>query len=175
MELYRIDERTRAHLDAMEDAIDPETGALDPVWLDQLDALDVEVKYKIESIGVVCRELKGDIATVKEEIDRLKARKASMEKRVEHLVDYVSSTMKSLGIEKHKSPNALFTVYLQRNPDKVEVDYPDNLPAKYQRITPVEPMLNDIRDAIKNKKLSITIIEKAGIRTVSGQKKVRYK
>ena len=129
--------------------IDEETGEVAEDFIGQLDSLKIEIRYKIEAIGVVLRELKGDIATVRDERHRLEARELSMKRRTNWLVDYVSNAMRALDIAKHKSPSGWFTVYLQKNPDKVEVDYPDNLPAKYQRIPPVETRLKDLSDDMK--------------------------
>jgi len=175
MRLYEIAREMREVLESMDDYFNEETGEIDTGFMTKLNNLDDDAKHKIEGIGVVCRELKGDIATVKDEIDRLKTRKQSMENRVKWLTDYVSDMMKAMKFEKHTSPNGLFTVYMQKNPDKITVDYPDNLPTKYQKIAPVEPRLKDLRVDMELGAVSDTVIKKAGIMTHTGQKKVRYK
>lgn len=174
MELYKIEQRTRDLLNTMDDCIDAETGEVHPDFIARLNGLDMEVKYKIESIGVVIRELRGDAETLKGEIDRLKQRKASMEHRADWLADYVSGTMRALGIEKHTSPNGLFTVYLQRNPDKTVVERPAALPTVFQKMT-VEPKLTEVKKAFEAGELSEEIIGLAGIHIYPGEKKVRYK
>jgi len=175
MELYKIEQRIRDLLDTMDEYIDDETGEVKDGFTELVDSLDIEIKYKIESIGVVIRELKGDTETLKSELDRLKQRKASMERRAAWLVDYVSNTMRALGIEKHTSPNGLFTVYLQKNPDRIEVAYPDNLPMKYQRVPPVEAMVQDLKRDMDSGQVPDSVIKKAGITTLVGIKKVRFK
>ena len=175
MKLYEIAAALRAALESMDEYIDEETGEVSPDFMAKLEGLEDDVRAKIEGIGVVCRELKGDTATVKDEIARLRARKLSMEGRIAWLTGYVSDTMRALDIGKHTSPNGLFTVYMQKNPDRVEVDYPDNLPAKYQRIMPVEPMLKDLKSDMAGGRVSDSVLSKAGVRTIEGTTKVRYK
>lgn len=174
MQLYKIEQHIRDLLEDMDSYIDEETGELNPDFLGKLDALDIEVKYKIEAIGVVVRELKGDAETLKSELDRLKARKASMEKRAGWLVDYVSSTMRALKIEKHTSPGGLFTVYLQKSPDALQVDRPSALPTAFQRVS-VEANKTDLKKALEAGELTDEIIGLAGIALMPGAKKVRYK
>ena len=175
MKLYEISERLRTLLESMDDYFNEETGELDQGFLAELNDLDDEAKHKIEGIGVVCRELQGEADLLKSEYNRLKARKESAERRRRWLMGYVSDMMRDMRLEKHKSPNGLFTVYMQKNPDKVEVDYPDNLPAKYQRIPPVEAMISDLKADMGNGLVSGGVLEKAGIRTIIGQRTVRYK
>ena len=174
MELYKIEARTRALLDSMDEHVDEVTGEVSPDFYDRLDALDIEVMYKIESIGVVLRELKGDIATVRDERHRLEARELSMNKRKDWLVNYVSSTMRALDITKHRSPSGWFTVWLQKGPDKVEVERPGALPKVFQRVT-VEAKKKDIKAAWDKGQLDKEVIDLAGIELITGEKKVRYK
>ena len=123
MQLYKIAQEMRALLEAMDEYIDEDTGEVTPQFGIALNGLEGAAKDKIEGIGVVCRELRGDIATVKDEAARLKARKLSMEGRIKWLTNYVTDMMNALDLGKHTSPSGLFTVYLQKNPDRVEVDY----------------------------------------------------
>ena len=175
MKLYEIAETMRTLLEAMDEYIDDDTGEIAPQFGLRLNALEGDAKDKIEGIGVVCRELRGDIATVKDEVARLRARKESMEGRIKWLTNYVTDMMNALDFGKHTSPSGLFTVYMQKSPDRVEVDYPDNLPMKYQRIVPVEPMLKDLKSDMKNGLVPGGVLDKAGVRTIEGETKVRYK
>ena len=175
MKLYEIDEALRTLLESMEDYIDEETGLIDPSFHDKLSELDQEARLKIEGCGVIGKELQIEAKALKAEYDRLHARAKAAERRRVWLFDYVTDMIKSMGIDKHKSPNNLFTVYLQKNPDSLHVDYPDNLPAQYQRIKPVEPIIDDLKKDIAEGKVSDAVIKKAGIITVTGQQKVRFK
>lgn len=174
MKLYEIAKAMRALLEAMDEYIDEDTGEIAPEFRLALNALEGEAKDKIEGIGVVCRELRGDIATVKEERARLKARKLSMENRIKWLTNYVTDMMNALDLGKHTSPNALFTVYMQKNPDTVHIERPDALPEVFQRIT-VEPAKKEIKIALEAGDLSEELQKLAGIELITGVKKVRYK
>lgn len=174
MQLYKIAEETRLLLEAMDEYIDEETGEVTPQFGLRLNALEGEAKDKIEGIGVVMRELRGDIATVKEERARLKARKLSMENRIKWLTNYVTDMMKALDLGKHTSPNRLFTVYMQKNPDTVHIERPGALPKVFQRIT-VEPAKREIKIALEAGDLSEELQKLAGIELITGAKKVRYK
>lgn len=175
MKLYEINNELRTLLESMDDFIDEETGEVDVQFHMALHKLDEDAKKKIEGIGVVCRELQADAKFLKEEYDRLHARKEAAERRRRWLLDYVTDMMHEMNIEKHKSPNGLFTVYMQKSPDRVEVDYPANLPMQYQRVPPVEAMLKDLKADMKDGKVSGSVMDKAGVRTIEGTTKVRYK
>ena len=175
MKLYEINNELRTLLESMDDFIDEETGEVALQFHTALHMLDNQAKDKIEGIGVVCRELQADAKFLKEEYDRLHARKESAERRRRWLLDYVTDMMKEMNIDKHKSPNGLFTVYMQKNPDRVEVDYPDNLPTKYQRIPPVETILKELKHDMSLGLVAAGVMDKAGVRTIEGETKVRYK
>lgn len=174
MQLYKIAEEMRALLEAMDEYIDEETGEVAPEFGIALNGLEGAAKDKIEGIGVVCRELRGDIATIKEEVARLKARKLSMENRIKWLTNYVTDTMNALNLGKHTSPHGLFTVYMQKNPDTVHIERPEALPEVFQRIT-VEPAKKEIKIALEAGDLSEELQKLAGVELITGQKKVRYK
>lgn len=175
MKLYEIAQALREHAGSYDDYINDETGEVDETgWVQRFDELELETKEKIEAIGVLLREWRGDADTLKSEIDRLKARRASLEARSETLTEYVSGTMRSLGIEKHASPHGLFTVYLQKNPDMLLVERPGALPTVFQKVT-VEARKTDIKRAMEAGDLTDEIIGLAGIEIVPGARRVRYK
>lgn len=177
MKLYELRADMRDLLDRMDEYVDEETGEIQADYQKLLTDLGGDIKEKIEGIGVVVREITGDIDILKAEKKRLGDRQTSLERRKEWLLNYASDTMRTLDIPKHTSPHGLFTVYMQKNPDAITVEYPDNLPMKYQRVRPVEPMLDALKTDLKSGaiKTSDPGIAKAGINVIEGQRKVRYK
>ena len=79
-----------------------------------------------------------------------------------------------MDIGKHVSPRGIFTVGLRKGVDKAEVEFPDNLPNKYIRVVPVEPILSVLKQDLKAGKVPDRIIEEAGIRTIPGQQRAMF-
>ena len=175
--LYDIGESLREHLESTP-FIDDETGEVDEAKLAEWEAgiqeHQGEFKDKLEAIGIVALEMKGDAEKLKAEIDRLRSRKSSLENRRTRLLGYAHVEMVKAGIGKHRSPRDIFTVYLQKGPDRIEVETPTALPDAYQKIT-IEPRKALIKAAVKVGKFDDEQTAAAGIHVIEGLWGVRYK
>lgn len=97
MTLYEL---TQQYADLLTLDIDDEEAVRDT-----LEALDGEIKDKVENIAKVLSELAGDVETLKSEIDRLTARKKATEHKIKWLKDYLIDCLgdtKSLTTATHK-------------------------------------------------------------------------
>ena len=107
LKLYEIDQ-------AILDCVDMETGEI----LDQekLDALQMERERKLEGVALWIKDLKAEAAAVKEEADKLTARKKSLENKMDGLKNWL---LYALNGEKLKTPRC--NVYQTHN-QKVVID-----------------------------------------------------
>ena len=99
--LYEIDQ-------AILDCVDLETGEIiDP---EKLDALQMERERKLEGVALWVKDLKAEMTAVKEEADKLTARKKSLENKIEGLKTWL---LYALNGEKLKTPRC--NVYQTHN------------------------------------------------------------
>ena len=105
--LYEIDQ-------AILDCVDLETGEI----LDtaRLDALQMEREAKLEGVALWIKDMKAEAAAVKEEADKLTARKKALDNKIDGLKAWL---LYALGGEKLKTPRC--NVY-QTHSQKVVID-----------------------------------------------------
>lgn len=142
--LYEIDA-------AILECVDMETGEIfDP---EKLDALQMERNQKLEGVALWVKDLKAEAAAVKEEADKLNARKKAIDNKVDSLKQWL---LYALGGEKLKTPRC--NVY-QTNSQKLNVpDEPGlisflqtlNEPEKFLRFKEPELKKDDIKKALKD-------------------------
>lgn len=116
--LYELTGQMQALLALMED---PDT---DPQIIeDSLEAVSGEIEAKADGYARVRAELMFTSAALKAEIDRLTARKRSIDKNVERIMDNLKMAMISTGKTKFKTD--LFSFGLQKNPPRMVKDVED--------------------------------------------------
>lgn len=142
--LYEIDA-------AILECVDMETGEIfDP---EKLDALQMERNQKLEGVALWIKDLKAEAAAVKEEADKLNARKKAIDNKVDSLKQWL---LYALGGEKLKT--ARCNVY-QTHSQKLNVpDEPGlisflqtlNEPEKFLRFKEPELKKDDIKKALRD-------------------------
>jgi len=81
------------------DCVDLETGEI--LDTEKLDALQMEREAKLEGVALWVKDLKAEAAAVKEEADKLNARKKALDNKIEGLKNWL---LYALGGEKLKTP-----------------------------------------------------------------------
>lgn len=76
---------------ALLECIDPETGEITD--LDKLQQLELELQDKVKNIGLYIINLRADIKALKEQEDKFKARRKTLENKVESLSQYLESNI----------------------------------------------------------------------------------
>lgn len=97
---------------------------------EMLSAIEEEFEVKAENIAKLIKSLDGDIKAYKDELDRLSARKKSIENHQERLKAYLEANMRATGKDKIKG--SVFTIAMQNNPPKVVIDSEDDIPEQYK-------------------------------------------
>ena len=137
LKLYELTEALQLAL-SFEPELDEEDR--DNAWLANLqDSLHGQVEEKLESCEKVRRALRAEGDAQADEITRLHARRHSTEGRIVRLKSYMIACLMSLPNHKHKT--ALFSLYLQKSPDKIVVEEEEALPTVFWRHPPREPNL----------------------------------
>ena len=136
---------------AILECVDMETGEIfDP---EKLNALVMEREQKLEGVALWVKDLKAEAAAVKEEADKLNARKKALDNKIEGLKQWL---LYALGGEKLKTPRC--NVY-QTHSQKLSVpDEPGlirflqtlNEPEKFLRFKEPELKKDDIKKALKD-------------------------
>lgn len=143
--LYEI---TQDYLKIMSMMDDPD---LDPQTLaDTMEAVEGELEIKAENYAKVIRNLEGDIAAIKLELDRLSAKKKALENNIKYMKSALQMAMETTGKTKFKTE--LFSFGIRKNAPSVIMDEPyiENVPERFLKYS--EPTINRsaIKEAIQN-------------------------
>ena len=101
----------------------------DDVVLDTLESIEGEIEDKAVGYGKVIAQLNADADALAEEIKRLQARKKAAENHAARMKRRLQESMEAIGSKRIQTP--LFTFRIQKNPPKVVIDHPENIPEKY--------------------------------------------
>lgn len=118
---------------------------------DTLEGESTALQEKIESYGVVIRNMEAFTELMKAEEDRMANRRKAHEKRVAAIKEWLLTNMQACQISKIECP--AFTVSLKNNPAKVVIDNEGLIPDDYMRLPePPQPAPNKtmIATAIKS-------------------------
>ena len=115
MKLYELaTEYEIAKQEIQEAGLDPQTLA------DTLDGLAWDFEQKIEKVALYRRGLAKEAELIKDEIERLQARKKSLDSESDWLKGYILTNMQNTGINKVKTP--MITVSKMKGRESLKVD-----------------------------------------------------
>lgn len=114
-------------------------------WNNQTD----DLKEKFENCCKYIKNVESDIAGLKEEEARLKAKRKALENSIERFKGLMHETMNAAG--EKKLPCGTFTVSLQKNPESVVMDEPyiENIPEEYLKFKEPEIDRAKIKEHLK--------------------------
>ena len=119
----------------IEDEIIEAEGELTPEIEARLDALGEEFERKAEYIALLSREAKAEAKAVKQEEDRLKARRTAAENRERRLKDYLHACMTRMGIPKIDGDRAKVAIQKNGRPSITWMGEEDAIPDAFRRVT----------------------------------------
>ena len=107
---------------------------------DTLESLQYELEEKADGYAMVMRQLEGDMALLKAEIDRLSGRKKTVENNIKRMKQGLETAMRAAN--KPKIKTKLFSFGIQKNPPSVVMDeqYIENIPDEY--LIPQDPKID---------------------------------
>jgi len=126
---------------------------------DTLEGLDGEIEIKADGYAKVIRELEGKTAVLKDEIDRLSKRKSVIENNIKSMKEALQNAMFITGKTKFKTD--LFNFNIQKNPPRLVIDKPEEVPEEY--LIPQEPKIDTsaIKEALKQQELPFAHLEQS--------------
>lgn len=142
--LYEIDQEIL-------DCVDLETGEI--LYTEKLDALQMERERKLEGVALWIKDMKAEAAAVKEEADKLNARKKALDNKIEGLKTWL---LMALDGEKLKTPRC--NVYQTHSQRVAVADEPKLIsflqtleePEKFLRFKDPELKKDEIKKALKD-------------------------
>ena len=133
------------YLIASGQAVDEETGEVDPVVMEQIEMTEKEADKKIESIAVFIKQLKSDAEALKQEKNNLEKRQKTMTNTAERLEQYLLNNMLLQKREYFSTTKARVTI---RNSEYVNITDQNKIPKEYIRVKE-EVNKVDIKNALK--------------------------
>ena len=108
---------------------------------DTLEGESTAIQQKIEDYAFVIRNMEALPEQIKAEEKRLADRRKAIEKRVDHIKNWLLVNMQQAGITKIESP--VFTVALQNNPASVIIDDESLIDDGFKRLPEPLPLVVD--------------------------------
>lgn len=96
---------------------------------DTLEGLDYELEDKADAYAKVIRSLEADSASLKAEIDRLTARKKTIENNIKRMKESLEMAMRAA--DRLKIKTTLFSFGIQKNPPKLIIDDEKAIPKQF--------------------------------------------
>lgn len=121
---------------------------------DTLEGLEGDIVAKGKDVLLFMANLAGDIAAFDSEIQRLTARKKTMQTNHNWLKNYLRENMIECNITKIQS--SLFTATLRKPTKMVEITSEKDLPVEYQTMVPASWQINK-RQILKDLKAGVDI------------------
>ena len=138
--LYELTEEARELQDMIEE-YPPET------FSDTIESLQLMIEDKADSYAAVNQNITNEIAALKAEEERLRARRNALERNQMRLMKAIKEAMNALGKTKIKTEKFTFSVSKNGGLQPIKVDM-EKLPDKFKKMI-FEPDNDRIREAIK--------------------------
>lgn len=145
--MANIYELTQDYLKIMSMMEDPELDF--DTLADTLEAVEGALEVKAENYAKIIKNLEGDIAAIKSEVDRLSEKKRTIENNIKNMKLTLQSSMEITGKTRFKT--GLFSFGIQKNAPSVVVDTNiNNLPPEFLKFREPEVNKTKLKEAIMN-------------------------
>ena len=98
---------------------------------DAIRQIEGEIIDKAQNIAKLLKNMDGDIKTFKDEENRLKTKRAALERKYESLKIYLEEELRKTGIRK---VDGVVPVAFRKSPPSVEIQYEELIPERFQII-----------------------------------------
>ena len=122
-----------------------------------IEAIEGEIEYKADGYAKVIKEIEGNVATIKTEIDRLSNKKNVLENSIKTMKQTLENAMKITGKTKFKTD--LFSFNIQKNPARLVIT--GEVPEQF--LIPQEPKVDNkaIKELLKQQELPFAHLEQS--------------
>lgn len=124
---------------------------------DSLSSLNMEIEGKVLSIVDYITNLEKDSLALKERVKSLQDRKSVIDRRIEHLREYVKSAMTAC--EKGKIEGLDYVVSIAKSPPSLVIEDEDKIPLSYiefEKIIDKERLKNDLKQGVSVEGATLT-------------------
>lgn len=159
--MSRLYELTEIYEDILNMLYDGETD--EQLVFDTLDSIEGEIEDKADNYAKIIKILTGDAAVIKQEEERLYARRKAYENNVRRLKDTLQENLEFIGKTKFKT--ALFSFNIQANGGKQPLTITENvdeIPGKFLIPQPPVPNNEAIRELLADKEVEWAHLEPRG-------------
>lgn len=124
---------------------------------DTFESIEGEIEYKADGYAKVIKEIEGNVATIKGEIDRLSSKKTVLENSIKTMKQTLEKAMIDIGKTKFKTE--LFSFGIQKNPARLIID--GQVPEEY--LIPQDPKVDNskIKELLKTQELDYAHLEQS--------------
>jgi hypothetical protein len=148
--LYELATQYRADADKLA-TLDLDDATLN----DTLDGLGGDLQTKATNTVAVARNLEALSGAIKDAEEQMKARRKALENRAAAIRAWVLRSMQAGQIDRIETP--LLRIRRVKNPDKVAIDAPSQIPAKYFRFPDPPPPELDKRALLVDMKAGVEV------------------
>lgn len=132
----------------------------DNLVFDTIESIEDEVEAKADNYAKIIKDLSGTAKMIREEEERLYARRHSLESRAQHLKDMLQANLEFMGKTKFKTD--LFSFNVQVNGGKQPLTITENLgeiPGKYLIPQPPKVDMDAVRLLLEQKEVDWAKLE----------------
>lgn len=144
--LYEISAEFRAMVEHLTNCQDDAQAVADTI-----EAEAYPLQLKAQNVAYAIRNLEVSAAAIKEAEQQMAERRKRIEKRADHIREYLKTCMEVAGVSKIECPHFLLSI--QKNPPSVEVSEPSLVPAEFMKTSEPPPPSPDkaaIKAALKD-------------------------
>lgn len=145
--------------DAIDRAVDPETGEIDETMAEAIEELQMDRESKIENLAMYVKDLKARAKAIKEEETALAKRRKALENKVDGITEYLSAALAGEKFETAK------TRISWRKSESVAIADDALIPSEFLRMKEPEYDKTALKKALKDgaKIQGVTLEEKQNI------------
>lgn len=98
--------------------------------IDNLEKIEGQFSYKAEQVAKMVITLESNVSAYEDEINRLSAKRKTLNNNIEHLKTYLLQSLKDAQIDKIKGQ--MVTIAIRQNPKSVRILSMDSLPPEFR-------------------------------------------
>ncbi len=135
--------------DEFKDALENLTELDDQAVIDTLESLEGEFKLKSANVAKYIKNLEHTLDGMKEAESNMHQRRASLEKKINHMREYLRANLEKSGIKKIDAPD--ISISMQKNPYKVVITNENEIPEDFIDTKETKAVNKEkIKEALKN-------------------------
>ncbi len=135
--------------DEFKDALENLTELDDQAVIDTLESLEGEFKIKSANVAKYIKNLEHTLDGMKEAESNMRDRRASLEKKIVHMREYLKNNLEKSGLKKIDAPD--ISISMQKNPYKVVITNETEIPSNFIDTKETKAINKEkIKEALKN-------------------------